>query len=100
MRAADYPAAVPTAPAPVGPRVVLVGPPGAGKTTVGLALASRWQLVARDTDTDVEATAGKPVSEIFVDDGEPRFRELEHEAVARALGRRDGVFTRLPAWLG
>ncbi|CAL8977547.1 Shikimate kinase [Cellulomonas sp. T2.31MG-18] len=77
--------------ASTGPRVVLVGPPGAGKTTVGLALASRWQLVARDTDSDVEAVAGKPVSDIFVEDGEARFRALEHEAVARALAEHDGV---------
>lgn len=81
---------MPTASA-TGPRVVLVGPPGAGKTTVGLALASRWQLVARDTDSDVEAAAGKPVSDIFVEDGEELFRALEHEAVARALTEHDGV---------
>ncbi|WP_263730793.1 shikimate kinase [Cellulomonas sp. SG140] len=82
---------MPTAAASTGPRVVLVGPPGAGKTTVGLALASRWQLVARDTDSDVEEAAGKPVSDIFVEDGEERFRALEHEAVARALAEHDGV---------
>ena len=82
---------MPAAPAPTGPRVVLVGPPGAGKTTVGLALATRWQLTARDTDSDVEAVAGKPVSDIFVEDGEERFRTLEHEAVARALAEHDGV---------
>ena len=82
---------MPAAPAPTGPRVVLVGPPGAGKTTVGLALATRWQLIARDTDSDVEAVAGKPVSDIFVEDGEERFRALEHEAVARALAEHDGV---------
>lgn len=82
---------MPTAAASTGPRVVLVGPPGAGKTTVGLALASRWQLAARDTDSDVEAAAGKPVSDIFVEDGEERFRALEHEAVARALTDHDGV---------
>lgn len=82
---------MPPASASAGPRVVLVGPPGAGKTTVGLALASRWQLIARDTDSDVEAAAGKPVSDIFVEDGEERFRALEHEAVARALAEHDGV---------
>lgn len=73
------------------PVVVLVGPPGAGKTTVGELLAGRWGVEVRDTDTDVEALAGKPVSEIFVDDGEPAFREMEHRAVATALRDNTGV---------
>ncbi|QZN84251.1 shikimate kinase [Cellulomonas sp. C5510] len=74
-----------------GPRVVLVGPPGSGKSTVAQALARRWGLAARDTDADVERVAGKAVADIFVDDGEPRFRELEHEAVRVALAEHDGV---------
>ena len=75
------------------PRAVLVGPMGAGKSTVGRVLARRWGVVVRDTDTDVEQTAGKPVSEIFVDDGEDRFRELEKAAVAAALATHDGVLS-------
>jgi len=74
-----------------GPRVVLVGPMGAGKTTVAELLAERWQLPVRDTDRDVEMAAGKEISEIFVDDGEARFRELEREAVRRALREHTGV---------
>lgn len=74
-----------------GPRIVLVGPPGAGKTTVGTALGARWHLTTRDTDADVEALAGKSVSDVFVEDGEERFRLLEHEAVIRALAEHDGV---------
>jgi shikimate kinase/3-dehydroquinate synthase len=70
---------------------VLVGPPGSGKSSVAHALAERWQLAARDTDNDVEATAGKPISDIFIDDGEPAFRELERAAVATALREHDGV---------
>lgn len=73
------------------PRVVLVGAMGAGKTTVAELLASRWGVVARDTDHDVETAAGKPISEIFVDDGEARFRALERAAVATALAEHDGV---------
>lgn len=73
------------------PRVVLVGPMGAGKTTVGRLLARRWGVGFRDTDQDVERTAGRTVSDIFVDDGEPAFRALERDAVATALAEHDGV---------
>ena len=73
------------------PVVVLVGPPGSGKSTVGRLLAERLGVGTRDTDTDVEAAAGKTISDVFVEDGEPRFRELEREAVARALSEHDGV---------
>lgn len=76
-----------------GPHIVLVGPPGSGKSTVGHALAERWQLSFRDTDADVEAVAGKPISEIFVEDGEPAFRALEAAAVAAALAEHDGVLS-------
>lgn len=75
------------------PRVVLVGAMGAGKTTVGRILAADWGVAARDTDEDVAAAAGKPVQEIFVDDGEPHFRALERAAVATALTEHDGVLT-------
>jgi len=75
----------------VRPRVVLVGPMGAGKTTVGRILAQTWGVTVRDTDADVEAVAGKPVQEIFVDDGEAAFRALERQAVATALAEHDGV---------
>lgn len=75
----------------VRPVLVLVGPPGSGKSTVGETLAARRGVAFRDTDHDVEATAGKPISDIFVDDGEPAFRALEREAVAAALGAHDGV---------
>jgi shikimate kinase len=77
----------------MAPRVVLVGPMGAGKTTVGRVLAERWGLAVRDTDADVEAVAGKSVQDIFVDDGEAAFRALEKDAVARALTEHDGVLS-------
>ncbi|WP_402465223.1 shikimate kinase [Isoptericola aurantiacus] len=73
------------------PRVVLMGPPGSGKTTVGTILARKLSVAFRDTDADVERTAGKPVADIFVTDGEPHFRELEREAVTTALATHDGV---------
>ncbi|MGH3369000.1 MAG: shikimate kinase, partial [Nocardioidaceae bacterium] len=74
-----------------GPRVVLIGPMGAGKTTVGELLAEWWKVELRDTDRDVESGEGRPISEIFVDRGEEYFRELEREAVARALATHEGV---------
>jgi shikimate kinase len=64
---------------------------GAGKTTVGELLAEAWGLRLRDTDRDVEATEGRPISEIFVDKGEAYFRDLERVAVAEALRTHDGV---------
>ncbi|GAB4002615.1 hypothetical protein GCM10029992_41350 [Glycomyces albus] len=71
--------------------VVIVGPPGSGKTTVGNALAERLGVTFRDTDADIAATAGKPIPDIFVDDGEDHFRALERDAVRRAVGEHDGV---------
>ncbi len=70
---------------------MLVGPPGSGKTTIGTALAEALGVEFRDTDADVEAKAGKPISEIFIDDGEQYFRALEREAVREALAGHDGV---------
>jgi shikimate kinase len=73
------------------PKAVIIGPPGSGKTTIGARLAERLAVAFRDTDADVEAVAGKPVAEIFIDDGEERFRELEQDAVRTALEEHAGV---------
>ncbi len=73
------------------PRVVLVGPMGAGKTTVGRMLAERWGVSFRDTDDVVEEGEGRSVSDIFVDSGEEQFRALERAAVSRALSEHPGV---------
>lgn len=75
------------------PRAVLVGPPGSGKSTVGSLLASAWAVSFRDTDTDIETAAGKPIPDIFVDDGEEHFRELERQAVRTALAEHGGVLS-------
>jgi shikimate kinase len=73
------------------PQVVLVGPMGAGKSTVGRMLAARWGVEFRDTDDDVERVDGRAISDIFVESGEEYFRALEREAVARALAEHAGV---------
>lgn len=75
----------------MSPQLVIIGPPGAGKTTVGQLLAAKLGLGFRDTDADVEEAAGKPISDIFVDDGEAAFRTLERAAVSQALDEHDGV---------
>jgi shikimate kinase len=75
----------------VSPTVVLVGPPGAGKSSVGALLAQRLGVKFCDVDAEIEAGAGMGISEIFTSKGEPHFRELEERAVAEALVCRDGV---------
>lgn len=74
-----------------GPVAILIGPPGAGKSTVGGLLAATLGVAFTDTDAVIEATAGKPVGDIFIEDGEPAFRDLERAAVAHALTVCDGV---------
>ncbi|WEH42828.1 3-dehydroquinate synthase [Streptomyces sp. AM 2-1-1] len=73
------------------PLVVLVGPMGVGKSTIGELLAEQLGAPYRDTDADVVETAGKPISEIFFDEGEERFRELERRAVREAVAGHSGV---------
>ncbi|MBY8875297.1 shikimate kinase [Micromonospora sp. PLK6-60] len=73
------------------PVCVLVGAPGSGKTTVGELLADALGVGFRDTDADIERLAGKPIPEIFVDEGEEHFRTLERAAVAAALASHAGV---------
>jgi shikimate kinase len=73
------------------PLAVLVGPPASGKTTIGTAVATAAGVPFRDTDHDVEVVAGMSVADVFVTFGEPHFRDLEEQAVARALGEHAGV---------
>ncbi len=77
----------------VRPQVVLVGPMGSGKSTVGALLAAAYGVEARDTDADVEAADGRSISDIFVESGEAHFRDLERAAVEQALAAHDGVLS-------
>ena len=75
----------------MSPVAVLVGAPGAGKSTVGRALAQTLGIEFLDTDDLVETTSGKTVSDIFISDGEPVFRAMEIQAVAEAISSHDGI---------
>ncbi|WP_167406472.1 shikimate kinase [Amycolatopsis thailandensis] len=75
------------------PRAVIIGPPGSGKSTVGPALAARLGLAFRDSDDDIVASAGKPITDIFAEEGEPAFRALEEKMVAKALVEHEGVLS-------
>ena len=73
------------------PPIILIGPPGAGKTSVGKALAKKLSLNFHDSDKVVEVKSGKSIPEIFISDGEPAFRELERTAVIDLIENQDGV---------
>ena len=76
-----------------GPRVVIIGPPGAGKSSVGRRLAVALGVEWHDTDAAIEAAEGAAISDLFVDQGEAHFRALERAEVARALTDRNGVIS-------
>ena len=71
--------------------IVLVGVPGAGKTTVGKLLAKELGLEFFDSDQVIEAQAGKSVSDIFTQDGEPAFRQIEHDVIVELLESSNAV---------
>ncbi|MEU0576395.1 shikimate kinase [Streptomyces griseoincarnatus] len=75
----------------MSPRLVLTGPMGVGKSTVGQLLAERLGVGYRDTDEDIVAAEGRVISDIFVEDGEPAFRALEKAAVRQAIASHHGV---------
>ena len=77
----------------MAPRLVLIGPMGAGKTTVGRLIAKTLSCDFADTDVLIEADQGKSVSEIFVEDGEPHFRLVEESIVIDALISETGVLS-------
>lgn len=73
--------------------VVLVGPPGAGKSTVGALLAAAMNWAFLDTDILIEQQEQRTVADIFIEDGEAHFRELEVSAVSQALSRQRAVIS-------
>lgn len=75
----------------MAPRLVIVGPPGSGKSTAARLVAERLGLQARDTDDDVERAAGSTIGDIFIEHGEEEFRRIEQVAVAEAIRDHDGV---------
>ena len=77
----------------MAPRAIIVGAPGAGKTSVGRRVAERLGVEFRDSDAAIEKRAGKPVSDIFLSDGETEFRRLEREVIAESLKDADGVLS-------
>lgn len=70
---------------------ILIGPPGSGKSTIGKALAKSLSLQFSDTDSIIEAEVGAPISQIFIDNGEPWFREVEARIVVREIENLNGV---------
>jgi shikimate kinase len=74
-------------------RILLIGPPGAGKSTVGQALADKLAIDFVDTDQVIENETGKAITDIFVVDGEPHFRALELQTLRNVLGLESGVIS-------
>ena len=74
-------------------RIVLIGPPGAGKSTVGKALSKELDCAFLDSDKEIEARSNKKIIDIFVEDGEPKFRIIEEEIVSKLLQEFEGVLS-------
>jgi shikimate kinase len=74
-------------------KIVLIGPPGAGKSSIGKALAKELNLNFIDSDSEIEKISHKKISEIFIEDGEPAFRLLEVDVVKKVLADFDGVIS-------
>jgi len=74
-------------------QIVLIGPPGAGKSTIGLSLAKKMKVKFADTDALIEEKLDKKISDIFVDLGEPLFRTEELIVLAEVLLSDSGVIS-------
>ena len=75
------------------PHLILIGPPGCGKSTVGAALAQKLIIDFIDTDVAIEASYGQKISDIFVDKGEEFFRDLEFKVLDQSLMKEDCVLS-------
>ena len=73
--------------------IILIGPPGSGKSTIGRALSRKLKISFTDTDDLIENRTGISISQIFIDKGEPWFRELEREVLQAELAKINGVLS-------
>lgn len=76
---------------PKSPVAILIGPPGAGKTTIGRRLAKVLRVPFIDVDHEIERRAERAIAAIFTEDGEPAFRALEEQVVADVIAAEHGV---------
>ena len=77
----------------MSPRLIFVGAPGSGKTTIGKKIAEKLNLSFLDVDSEIEMDEKITISEIFVKKGEPYFRELERNKISELLKSFDGVLS-------
>lgn len=73
--------------------IILIGPPGAGKSTIGKLLAKRLNRPFLDTDIEIENRAGKSIPDLFLEDGEVVFRALEEQVVLELIDHVDSVIS-------
>jgi shikimate kinase len=71
--------------------LVLIGPPGAGKSSIGKQLSKALGKNFIDTDSEIEKRTGKKITDIFVEDGEPEFRKIEKSVVLEELEKGESV---------
>ncbi|GAB3127651.1 shikimate kinase [Tsukamurella serpentis] len=75
----------------VRPAAILIGPPGAGKTTIGRRLAKALRVEFLDVDEEIVRREGRSIPQIFAGEGEPGFRSIEERVVADVVAHHGGV---------